>query len=939
MSLAEGAFVAKTVEVVGRDRELATVTAFLDALASGPSGLLLEGEAGIGKTTVWDAGVAGAAARSYTVLRARPAESEAALSFAALGDLVDGVLAQVLPELPPPQRRALEVALLMEDPAGSPPEQRAVCLAFLSVIRLLSASGPVVVAIDDLQWADRPSAAALEFALRRLGSEPVGLLASVRIQAGGHAVSAAGAGLPAGRLTRMQVDPLTMAAFEAALRASAGAWLSRLTIRRLFGASGGNPFYGLELARALGRAGGEPAPGEPLPVPADLRGVVSARLAALPVDVRGVLLAASCLRSPTTTLLERADGPVAGSALQAAALEGVVELDGVQVRFTHPMLAAAIYSGALPDQRRGAHRRLATIAPGLEERARHLALAAEGPDEEAAAALGQAARAADMRGAPAAAAELAELAAALTPPDRALARWRRRVDAGAYLFRAGDTARARRDLEALAEEMPPGPERAGALLVLAMILLHDAGDPMAVRVLEEALEEASADRMLQARIHISIARTCGDDLLRCASHAEAGLALAQQGDDPGLTSEALAQKMYADFMVGRGLDLELGDRAMELEEKCRPPQVEERAALMVGRCLVCADRFDEGRCLLEQMVQAAREEGDDSSLPLTLAYLANLECWAGNWQAAERHAADSWEACEQVGHRAWRTAAFYARALVDAHLGRIDAARAGAGDGLSLAAATGDVWMLMLLHGVRGFAELSAGNLHAAEASLSSAADLAARVGLAEPAAWRFHANHAEAVIGLGDLDRGEGLAERLEGWGHATGRAWTLATAARCRALLLAARGDTQDAIRALEEAIGHHQHLAMPFELGRTLLIMGQTQRRAKRKLAARQHLERALGIFESLPAPLWADRARSELSRIGLRPPAPLALTATEERVAVLAASGHTNRQVAQALFLSPRTVEANLARVYRKLGVSSRAELGAAMARREPGGPPP
>src|SRR5215469_1386910 len=153
--------------------------------------------------------------------------------------------------------------------------------------------------------------------------------------------------------------------------------------------------------------------------------------------------------------------------------------------------------------------------------------------------------------------------------------------------------------------------------------------------------------------------------------------------------------------------------------------------------------------------------------------MANLECWAGNWQAAEGHAADTWEACEQVGHRAWRTAAFYARALVDAHLGRIDAAIAGAGEGLSLVTATGDIWMLMLLRGVLGFAELSAGNLQAAEASLDSAADVASRVGLAEPAAWRFHANHAEAVIGLGDLDHGERLVERLEGWGHTTGRAW----------------------------------------------------------------------------------------------------------------------------------------------------------------------
>ena len=928
-----------TSGVVGRDRELATVTAFLDALPSGTSGLLLEGAAGIGKTTVWEAGVAGAAARSYIILSSRPAESEATLSFAALGDLMDGHLGQVLPQLPPPQRRALEVALLIADPVGSPPEQRAVCLAFLAVIRRLSTSGPVVIAIDDLQWLDLPSAAALEFALRRLGSEPVGLLASVRIQAGGQATPVAGAGLPAGRLTRIQVGPLTVAAFEAALRASAGAWLSRLTVRRLFDASGGNPFYGLELARALDRVGGEPSSGEPLPVPADLYGVLSARLAALPEDVRDVLLAAACLRSPTTTMLEGADGPVARAALQTAALEGVVEFEGARVRFTHPLLASAIYSGAPPDRRREAHRRLGKTASSAEERARHLALSVEGPDEDAAATLGEAARAAAARGAPAAAAELAELAATLTPLDQAPARWRRRADAGAYLFRAGDTARARHDLDALAEEMPPGTGRAEALLVLAEVLLHDAGDPVAVPVLEKALEDASADRLLQARIHISLARTCGDDLLYCARHADAGLALAGQAGDPGLTGAAMVQKMYVDFMVGRGLNLELGDRAMDLEREGRPSRVEERAAMWAGLCLVRADRLDEARRMLERTLQAAREEGDDSSLPNLLAHMADLECWAGNWQTAERYAAECWEAGEQVEHRVWRVMTFYAQALIDAQLGRLDVARAEAEEGLSVATTARDVWAIMLLHGVLGFVELSAGNLDAAEASLSSAADQADRIGLAEPAAWRFHANHVEAVIGLGDLDRAEGLLERLEGWGRATGRAWTLATGARCRALLLAARGDTPGAIQALEEALGHHQHLAMPFELGRTLLVMGQVQRRAKRKRAASQHLQHALGIFESLPAPLWVQRARSELSRVGLRPPAPLALTATEERVAGLAASGRTNRQVGQALFLSPRTVEANLARVYRKLGVSSRAELGAAMARKELGPPLP
>jgi len=548
-------------------------------------------------------------------------------------------------------------------------------------------------------------------------------------------------------------------------------------------------------------------------------------------------------------------------------------------------------------------------------------LSAEGPDEEAAAALAEAAQAAAMRGAPGAAAELAELAVARTPVELTSARRRRRLDAAGYLFRAGDTARARHGLEALAQDIPSGEERAETLLVLARLLLHDAGDLVAVPVLEEALAGACSDRVLQARIHISLARTCGVDLRYCARHAEAGLALARQAGDQGLARQALAEKLYADFMLGRDLHLELGDgTVVEPGPEREPSAVEDRASTILGLCLVRADRFDEARRLLQRALQAAQEEGDDSSLPSLLAHLADLECWAGNWQAAHRYAAQGWDVGEQVGHRGWRALSFYARALIDAHLGRIDAARAEAAEGLSAAAAAGDDWAVMMLHGVMGFAELSAGNLRAADASLSAAAALADRIGLAEPAAWRFHANHVETVIGLGDLDRAEVLLTRLEGQGRATGRRWTVATAARCRALLLAAQGDTPGAVRALDEALRHHQHLAMPFELARTLLASGQVQRRAKRKRIARQHLDRALGIFESLPAPVWAARARSELSRIGLRPPAPLDLTATEERVAVLAASGRTNRQVAAALFLSPRTVEDNLARVYRKLGVS-------------------
>jgi DNA-binding CsgD family transcriptional regulator len=923
--------------VVGRGRELDAVAAFLDGVPSGPSGLLLEGEAGIGKTTVWMAGVADATARSYLVLSSRPGESEASLSFAGLGDLLDGALERVLAGLPPPQQNALQVALLLKDPAGNVPGHRAVCAAFLAVIRALAADGPVVIAVDDLQWLDRPSATVLDYALRRLRAEPVGLLASARVTA--DSARPAGASLDDVRLERLRIGPLAVTDFEAAIWASAGARLPRLIIRRVFEASGGNLFYGLELARALARAKTEPLPGEPLPVPTSLQGVLTARIAALPAEVQDVLLAASCLRSPTAELLERASGPQAWPAVQSAAAEGVVEAEGSRVRFTHPLFASAIYSEAAPWRRREMHRKLSLIAPSAEERARHQALAAEGPDEDAAAALAEAAHAAAARGAPSAAAELAELAVARTPVELAPARRSRRLAVAEYLYRAGDTARAQHGLEAVVEDMPGGPERAAARLVQARILLHDAGELVALPVLEDALAEASPDRILQARVHISLARTMGGDLRYCARHADAGLALAQQAGDHALVRQARAEKLYNDFMLGGDLALEPDDMVSEQEPERGPSAVEERPVTLLGLCLVRADRFDEARRMLERALQTAQEEGDESSQPVLLAYLADLECWAGNWQVAERYAAQSWQVGEQVDHRAWWAATCYARALTDAHLGRIDAARAEAADGLSAAAAAaGDDWVEMILSAALGFAELSAGNHGAAEASLSSAAGLAERIGLAEPAAWRFHANHIEALINLGDFDRAEELLGWLEGRGRATGRRWTLATAARSRGLLRAAQGDTPGAVQALDEALRHHQHLAMPFELGRTLLITGQLQRRTKRKALAKQHLDRALGIFESLPAPMWAARARAELSRIGLRPPAPLELTATEERVAALAASGYTNRQVAAALFLSRRTVEDNLARVYRKLGVSSRAELGAAIARREPATPP-
>jgi DNA-binding CsgD family transcriptional regulator len=193
-----------------------------------------------------------------------------------------------------------------------------------------------------------------------------------------------------------------------------------------------------------------------------------------------------------------------------------------------------------------------------------------------------------------------------------------------------------------------------------------------------------------------------------------------------------------------------------------------------------------------------------------------------------------------------------------------------------------------------------------------------------------FLPDEVEALVALGELQRAERLLEILEAYGRCSGLAWPLATAARCRGLLLAAEGEIDGAMRALEEALTHHASLEMPLELARTLLVCGQVQRRQKRKRAARDSLVRALDLFERSGAALWAKRADEELGRVGVRPRAPQNLTTAERRVAELAARGLTNQEVAAAAFLSHKTVEANLTRIYRKLGIRSRAELGVRLA---------
>jgi hypothetical protein len=375
--------------ILGRDAELAQIAAFVSGGPGGATALVLEGAAGAGKTELWRVAVAEARAAGRRVLEARPAQAESELAFAGLGDLLAGAR-DVLAELPPLQRHALSNALLLDDAAGATPEQREIAVAVLGVLRAMSESEPLIVAVDDVQWLDRASGAALSFALRRAAGDRIGVLLAQR---SGHASPLElDPALPA---IRIEVGPLSLGAIRELLRERLDVSFPRATLRRVHDRAAGNPFFALELARAVQGRGGMLAPGDELPVPTDLGRLLRERLAALPPDTADPLAAVAALGEPPFRLV---DG---GGALDPAFEAGVLVLDGDRVRFAHPLLAAAAYDALPPHRRRTLHRRLADVVEDTEQRARQLALGADGavPDARLAALLDEAAARARARSA------------------------------------------------------------------------------------------------------------------------------------------------------------------------------------------------------------------------------------------------------------------------------------------------------------------------------------------------------------------------------------------------------------------------------------------------------------------------------------------------------------------------------------------------------------
>ena len=922
--------------VFGREAELDAVERFLDATEQShvPNvALVLEGHPGIGKSAIWREAISRADQRGIRILSSRPAEAEARLSYSGLADLVGPAYDEVRDDLPPPQQHALDVALL-RTLAKRRTDPRTTGTGLVSLLHALVTSSPVTLAIDDTQWLDPASLRALEFAVRRLPPR-VSLLVTQRADSRDAPPLGLAEELPDESLERMQLGPLSVAALHHMIRSRLGAVPSRPLLVQIASASGGNPFYALEIARMLPsvRIG---LPGEaPLPIPDRLHELVAVHVAALSDSTREVMLAVAMLSRPSPSLLTAAfDSPQdVNAALAEASDADVVVDDEAGVRFTHPLLASAVYTSVSEERRRGMHRRLADVVSDPEERARHTARAATAADEATALEVERAAELDSRRGAQDAAADLYHAAARLTPSERPSDANRRLLGASNATLAAGDPAGARAIADNALDRATDAKDVAEALLLLGQIAWVESPGRQPIEYLERALESAGEDRRLQGRIHALLAEYSLIDHERVLAHAAAAVELLEEQEDPALLAKALLNEAFFSAQLGRGARHDLVEQAFILEERAEPDVERNRVGLI---WLTCMDETDAARARHRLEDQWYRDRGEEGWRAERLAHLALANFYAGACDVAERAIEESCAAIEQMGQPAgpWGMT-FYIRSLIDLHQGRAARARTTLlALREELERAQHRFFAAIVLSGI-GSLELVSGDPDAAARAFRQMHAHLDAIGAADPIGVRADPDEIEALLALGERDKALAVLEHLE-WRHATvPRAWTAIAVPRARALVLAAQGEGTAGLAALD-ALDLDAAERMPLEHARTLLVKGRLHRRLKQRRAAADVLGEALERFVRLGAVTWEGQARAELARTGRRRSAPGELTPSELRVAELAAAGLRNREIAEAAFMSPKTVEANLARVYRKLGIKSRAELGAHMARMQASG---
>jgi DNA-binding CsgD family transcriptional regulator len=911
--------------IVGRTEELAILDAFMgDALAE-PRALLIEGEPGMGKSTLLDDLIGSARLSGLPVLACRPSQSEMDLSYVGLIELLGGLDDEVVEALPGPQSKVIRMILRKEEPEGQF-DRLSLYVAVLTAIRALAAGAPVLLAVDDAQWLDHPSARTLAFVVRRLASTPARVAV---VRRSGQATDWIGElfrGVPEGRLDEIRLAPIGPGDMSRILRRTLGwapAWPRIVRITEL---SGGNPLYALELTRAVGSV----RSGEDLdaPLPDSVLELARSRIAKLPGPVRDAVEIASVPRAPTLALLKRLDTSADLEArLRDAERLGIVTIDGERLRLSHPILAAAAYDSIPAPRRRELHRAVAMLTTDLEERARHLARAGDGPDPVVALALADAAELAWRRGAPSAAADLLRLACSRTPAGDAETLALRRIAYGRLLHSAGDAPGAIAELQSLATNLPAGLIRARALFHLMYVTRLSGSLGRAIEFGRQAAAEADGHPLFQAEVYELLSRICDNDIERKLDAARNGIAaLAQVGDaDAYVAFHVRAALVEAEFYAGLGIHLDRLD-GLDSPAGARFPPVRTavRGEDLIGRLLAYDGRIDEGQRVLRGMYDRAIVE-NRSILPAILGWMAEAEIMAGRFLAAAELTREAIERAEQIGGtegNPWEVG-FHSLAL--AMLGRLEEAEAAATRVVTMAEADPAVDL------DEAPARLALGVIALARGQFAEAATHLQRVdrakreaGIREPRLFAHAGDLIEALVGAGELDDAADVLAQLALQAHDSGGQWSLGAAARCEAIMHAARGRLDEARVAVERAVSILEGLPMPFERARTLLAAGQIYRRRREKSLARKALTEALEAFTGLETPIWAERTRAELTRIPQRR-ADTGLTPTEETIARLVVEGLTNREIADRAFMSPKTVEVNLTRIYRKLGVRSRAAL--------------
>jgi DNA-binding CsgD family transcriptional regulator len=903
----------------GREHELRVLSGVLD----GGGSAIGIGAPGVGKSSLLKVADQLAQRRGRRVLSVTPTQFDRGLPFAGLAELIGQVPEGADRTLPAPQRRGLAVALQRAEPEGAAVDALAVPLAVRGLLTHLCEAEPVAIVIDDLQWLDQATVGSLAFALRRISVDPERLSVLVVTRPEGASIDLVRSlGEPRHEFA---VGPLEDWAMGQLLRKHLGPRWTPPMSDAVSRASSGNPFLALMIAQAMQSDMSkwswsvEDSQGPVFPVPPSLAGLLEEKVSLLSQDARDVLLLVSAAGRLTVAQLQGiVEGAHLRSALEAAA-DADVAIVGAEavVTFTHPLLTSAIYDVATAAERRRAHLLLAEKLDDPVERARHLSRTITAPDEHVARELEQAANISHGRGAQQLAGELWRGAALATPTDAdtaaGLGRWLQAVDS--YIA-AGDGVAAQAALDK-GSVLAAAPEQRAQVLVRQLRLVdHYSG----VRALaEEALRLAPEGSVVRAEILDILGllhrmHGHGEDALRVTRLAVQEAAAVNRLD---LQLEALNNRMAIEWHWAKGRPEQTLREIERLVESARLDPTARHVVWTKGFFAVWNDHTAEEqvRAGIASAVGAGRY-GDLSYLYICLVLFLIR---ASRVRDAQVALDDS----DRLG--AWAGSSLQedmARTLVKEYAGDLDEARELAQGAVERSRTGGATYWIAGFLAQVGFIEASARNWQAALEVLREVSGIFADTGMVDLEQLLWGVDYADAALQLGSMEDVEVAIGVLQRQG-AAGRAEATVAAERCQALLTAARGDVDDALHDLVRIVDQ-QGSECPFEAARSRLALGQVYRRAGYKALASEALNDAAEAFEALGISRWAERARDEAGRVGLHRTTSQ-LTETERRVAELVGSGHSNQETAAELFISVKTVEANLTRIYRKLSVRSRTEL--------------